>query len=412
MRVRGTMDFVRYFHPRFADAPALRHRMYRKVLPSLLRPLDRIRSLSEPSLARLMRFLQMWERAVPVSPVIREFLEARRPDAVIVSPLIDAASDQMDVARAAQAAGVPLVAAISSWDNLTNKGHMRLVPDLVTVWNEHQKHEAVDVSRRAGRSRGRHRSAAVRPLVRPRAEPVARGVLPDGRAARHAAVRAVHGIVGVHRPLRGRGAVRPALARGAARAASDPALRDAAVLVRPHPFNADAWVNADFSDLGPVAVWPRQRYTPAEESARTSFFDSLYYSAAIVGINTSAMIEGAILRRPVLSLLTPEFAGTQEGTLHFHYLLPENGGFLRVAHSLPEHEAQLVEVLRNPELVREQTERFVAAFLRPHGLDVACTPLLASAIERAARDTAVRAAARVDWARKRCAGWPSRRPFW
>jgi hypothetical protein len=114
--------------------------------------------------------------------------------------------------------------------------------------------------------------------------------------------------------------------------------------LRPHPFNADAWVNADFSDLGPVAIWPRQRYTPAEESARTSFFDSLFYSAAIVGINTSAMIEGAILSRPVLSLLTPEFAGTQEGTLHFHYLLPENGGFLRVAHSLDEHEAQLAEV--------------------------------------------------------------------
>ena len=58
---------------------------------------------SERSLARLMRFLQAWERAIPVSPVIREFLEARRPDAVIVSPLIDAASDQVDVARAAQA---------------------------------------------------------------------------------------------------------------------------------------------------------------------------------------------------------------------------------------------------------------------------------------------------------------------
>jgi hypothetical protein len=172
------------------------------------------------------------------------------------------------------------------------------------------------------------------------------------------------------------------------RTSSDAGLRDAAILIRPHPFNADAWVNADFSDLGPVAIWPRQRYTPAEESARTSFFDSLFYSAAIVGINTSAMIEGAILSRPVLSLLTPEFAGTQEGTLHFHYLLPENGGFLRVAHSLEEHEAQLAEVLRNPALVRQQTERFVGAFLRPHGLDVACTPLLAGAIERAGRETA------------------------
>jgi hypothetical protein len=67
--------------------------------------------------------------------------------------------------------------------------------------------------------------------------------------------------------------------------------------------------------------------------------------------------------------------------------LPENGGFLRVAHALDEHEAQLAEVLRNPELVREQTAHFVGTFLRPHGLDVACTPIIAGALERAARET-------------------------
>ena len=42
-----------------------------------------------------------------------------------------------------------------------------------------------------------------------------------------------------------------------------------------------------------------------------------------LGVNTSAMIEAAILGRPVLSVLAPEFAATQEGTVHFHYLLPE-----------------------------------------------------------------------------------------
>jgi hypothetical protein len=118
--------------------------MYRKVLPRLLRPLNRIRSMSERSVARLIRFLQAWERVVPVDAEIGEYLAARRPDAVIVSPLIDAASDQMDCARAAQAAGIPLVVAISSWDNLTNKGHLRLVPDMVTVWNGQQKKEAVE----------------------------------------------------------------------------------------------------------------------------------------------------------------------------------------------------------------------------------------------------------------------------
>jgi hypothetical protein len=385
--VRGTIDFVRYFHPRFADAPALRRRMYRKVLPRVLRPLDRIHTLSERSLGRLLRFLQAWERAIPIDPTIREYLEARRPDAVIVSPLIDAASDQMDVARAAQAAGLPLVAAISSWDNLTNKGHMRLVPEMVTVWNEHQKHEAVAYhgvpadrvavtgaqlfDRWFGREPSQPREAFCRMVGLPDTRPF---ILFTGSSVFIA--RSEVEVPFVRRWLEG------------LRRSGDPNLRDAAVLVRPHPFNADSWVTADFSDLGPVAIWPRQRYTPADESARTSFFDSLYYSAAIVGINTSAMVEGAILHRPVLSLLTPEFAGTQEGTLHFHYLLPENGGFLRVAHSLAEHEAQLVDVLRDPDLVREQTERFVAAFLRPQGLEVACTPLLASALERAARDTA------------------------
>jgi hypothetical protein len=96
------------------------------------------------------------------------------------------------------------------------------------------------------------------------------------------------------------------------------------------------------------------------------------------------MIEAAILLKPVFSVLTPEFAGTQEGTLHFHYLLPENGGFLRVASSIDEHVTQLQTVLDTPDSVRDQTERFVKSFLRPNGLSVSCTPVLAGEIERAA----------------------------
>jgi hypothetical protein len=136
-------------------------------------------------------------------------------------------------------------------------------------------------------------------------------------------------------------------------------------------------------------------------------FDSLYYSAAVVGVNTSAMVEAAILQKPVLSLLAPEFAATQEGTLHFHYLLPENGGFLRVAASIDEHVRQLAEALRNPDRIREQTERFVAGFIRPHGLGTACTPILTDVLQRAAlqgrRGTTPETAGARLW---RCAAWP------
>jgi len=387
--VRGTMDFSRYLHPKFAEASALRTRMFRKVLPTAMRPLNRIGRLSEPALARLQRVLQAIERAIPVSTTIRGFLESHRPDAVIVSPLVDAASEQVDAVRAAQAAGIPVVAAIASWDNLTNKGLLRVVPDLVTVWNEHQKTEAVSYH---GVPADRVAVTGAQLFDRwfDRAPSLSREAFGElvGLRDRRPYVLFAGSSVFIARSEFEVPFVRKWLE--ALRRSEDPVLRDMPVLVRPHPFNVDAWTDADFSDLGPVAIWPRQRYTPAEESARNSFFDSLHYSAAIVGLNTSAMVEAAILGKPVLSLVTPEFAGTQEGTLHFRYLLPENGGFLRVAHSLDEHQAQLASALANPEVVRAQTEQFVRAFLRPRGLDAACTPVLADAIERAASVRSVR----------------------
>jgi hypothetical protein len=94
--------------------------------------------------------------------------------------------------------------------------------------------------------------------------------------------------------------------------------------------------------------------------------------------------------------LADEFQDTQGGTLHFRYLLSENGGFLRVAKSLPEHAAQLAETLANPSLGRDACERFVRTFIRPHGMDVDATPVLVSALEQLAvhpHQTAVQLAA-------------------
>ena len=381
--VRGTTDFVRYLDPRFAEAPALRDRIRRRVLPPILAPLDRIRSLSPAALKGVLGVLRACESAIPIPVRVREYLAAARPDVVVVSPLVDAASDQVDTVRTAQAAGIPVVAAIASWDNLTNKGHLRVVPDRVTVWNEQQKAEAVTLHGMAAervavtgaqlfdrwfvREPSQSREDFCRMVGLPDARPF---VLFTGSSVFIA--RSEAEVPFVRRWLE------------ALRRSTDPALRDIAVLVRPHPFNCEAWATADFSDLGLVAIWPRARYTPAAASARTSFFDSRYFSTAVVGINTSAMIEAAILLKPVFSVVTPEFAHTQEGTLHFRYLLPANGGFLEVATTIEEHVAQLASTLANAEQTRVRTEAFVGRFLRPHGMETPCTPILGSEIERAA----------------------------
>jgi len=381
--LRGTFDFVRYLQPRFADAPALRARMKRKVLPSWMAWRDRTQTLSERQLARSYRWLTRLESAIPVSRRLTHFFDTHRPDAVIVSPLVDAASDQVDAVRAAQSLGIPAVAAIASWDNLTNKGQLRVQPDMVTVWNEEQKREAVTLhgidparvevtgaqlfdrwfERRPSQSREQFCAMVGLPADR-------EIVLYTGSSVFIAP-----------------SAIEAPFARrwiAALRASNDSVVANAAVLIRPHPFNVEGWQATDFSNLGPVAIFPNARFTPSADSARRHFFDSLYYASVIVGVNTSAMVEAAILGKSVLSLMTADFAATQQGTLHFHYLLPENGGFLRVARSFDEHVAQLADTLHNPDISRAQTQAFVRSFLRPRGLDVPCTPLLADALERAA----------------------------
>jgi hypothetical protein len=381
--VRGTFDFIRYLQPRFADAPALRARMKRKVLPSWMAWLDRNQTLSDRQLARWYYWLTCLESAIPVSRRLTHFFNTHRPDAVIVSPLVDAASDQVDAVRAAQSLGVPAVAAIASWDNLTNKGQLRVQPDMVTVWNEEQKREAVTLHG-IEPARAEVTGAQLfdrwferRPSQSREAFCAMVGLPTDREIVLYTGSSVFIAPSAIEAPFARRWIA-------ALRASGDPIVANAAVLIRPHPFNVDGWQATDFSDLGPVAVFPNARFTPSADSARASFFDSLYYASATVGVNTSAMVEAAILGKPVLSLMTGDFAATQQGTLHFHYLLPENGGFLRVARSFDEHVTQLTDALRNPDISGAETQSFVQSFLRPRGLDVPCTPLLADALERAA----------------------------
>jgi hypothetical protein len=387
--VRGTMDWARYLHPRLASAATLRARMKRQGLPLLFQWADRIRSVRETRLRTLMRTLAACERAIPVAQTLLDFLDTHRPDLVLVSPLVEAASEQVDLVRAARARGIRTAAMIASWDNLTNKGDLRVAPDRVVVWNEAQKREAVELHRVRpenvvvtgsqvfdrwfGRAPSRERGEFCAMVGLPVAKPF---VLFVGSSVFISRVE----VPFVRRWIE------------ALRASSDPAVRDIAVLIRPHPYNGAQWADADVRGLADVAVWPRGKHNPVDELNRSDFFDSMHHSVGVVGVNTSAMIEAAIVGRPVFSILTPEFSGSQEGTLHFHHLLPENGGFLRVAGDLDEHVTQLGAVLRHPDAARNELASFVRSFVRPHGTDRACAPMVVDAIEQLGRAPAPRAA--------------------
>jgi hypothetical protein len=141
-----------------------------------------------------------------------------------------------------------------------------------------------------------------------------------------------------------------------------------------------------------VVLWGAN---PVDPESRADYFDSMFNAAAVVGLNTSALVESAIVDRPVFTILLPEFRESQEGTFHFHYLLDAANGFLNTSRSLDEHAQQMAGLLSGGAV--RSNRRFVEHFVRPKGAAAAATPVFADAVEQLARDTPPRRRASDAW---------------
>jgi hypothetical protein len=375
---RAAADYLRYLAPEYRDAHALRDRAEARV-PARWRAALAPRVMrTRTGAAAASAMLRAIEHALPPSPSVMKRVARHAPDAVLVTPLVDLGSGQVEYIKAARALGVRCGLCVHSWDNLTNKGLIHVRPDRVFVWNDAQRREAVHLHRiPAGdvvvtgapvfdqwfeRGPSTTRDAFCRTIGLPATKPFflylcsSQFIAPREDDFIRTWIRAV-------------------------RSASDPHVRDAGILVRLHPRTQPRHaVHFAFPEFEHVAVWPQGGANPVNESSKNDYFDSLYHAAAAVGINTSAQIEAGVVGRPVFSIRVPAYAATQEGTLHFHYLLRESGGLLNIADTLDEHTRQLAGAL-NGGVDRDRLQTFVRGFVRPDGLDQPATPRLADAIE-------------------------------
>jgi hypothetical protein len=391
--VRALADLARYAHPRYERAPELRERMATKMMNHLrksgefdpvtrvlgLRVARRLAGRTDADYSEgVIRTMRSLEEAIPTSTAVDHFIREWAPDVVLATPVVNRASPQVEFLKSARRLGIPAATLVASWDNLTNKGLLKWVPERVFVWNEIQRREAVELH------------------GMPEERVVATGAqLFDAWFERrpstsHEKFAARVGL-DVARPYVLYTCSNPAMTEtressfvlawlDALRA--DERLRSLGVLVRPHPNDDGEWAEVDLERYENVAVWPRGGVHTVTDDARADFFDSLAHSAAVVGINTTAMIEAAIVGKSVLTVIAPGFA--QENTLHFDYLLQEHGGFLHVASSLEEHVGQLAHVLDEDAAGAERRRGFVESFVRPHGVDRPATPILADAVEELA----------------------------
>ena len=363
-QVRLAADYLRYLDRQFSGALYLRRRL-EKYLEGPWRILTRAPQ-GLPGSGALVRALVAVERLVPVDRKLEAAIAAHSPDIVLVTPLIGRTMtdrQQTDTVKAARRLGVPVGFGVSTWDQLTTKGIVKAAPDRTFVWNPIQREEATEL----------HRLPAASVVVtgaqlfdrwfdrapsRKRDEHLAHVGLATSRYVLYAGssrtiAKPKHEIAFVRRWLT------------ALRESGDPVLTELGVLVRPHPTNLERWAEQDLSELG-AAVAPRTLpELPMSRSDEDLYFDSIHHSSAVVGINTTAMVESFIQRRPVLTIRAREFRSTQEGTVHFRHLASAQEGALQIAATMDEHLAQLHSALQHPEQLRPAIDGFLLLGVRP-----------------------------------------------
>jgi hypothetical protein len=381
-RLRRIADLLRFLGPEFAHCTELRNRAIKRAPRLVVLPLPLWFLKSAFGRAVLMSVIKRVERAIPSRTQVEAFIATHDPDVVLFTPLLKLGSVQPDYLKSAQMLGHRTMLCVASWDNLSSKALIRFPPDAVTVWNEVQKREAIELhgvpSERVVVTGAQNFDAWF--VWKPRArdefcrrvglDPAKPYLLYVCSALFAASISEAEFVKGWIRTMR---------------ASGHPKLAEASILIRPHPKRGREWITGDVDALPNVVIWPRGGAMPVERDAKADYYDSMYHSAAVVGLNTTALIEAGAVGRPVHTLLAPEFSGSQNETLHFPYLTEIEGGLLRVAADFDEHARHLAEALDGVRWGEQQRRRFLELFVRPHGLDVTSTSVFLNAIESLAK---------------------------
>jgi len=373
--LRGARDYVRYFDPRYAQATRLVRRAY-EIAPTEFVLYCERHPWVKRHWARVSAALALAEDLIPSDPAFEAFLREERPDLILVTPLVTFESYQTDYVKAAHRLGIPIVFIPFSWDNLTNKGLMRIQPDRVLVWNEVQQREAIELHGCPPENvvltgAARFDDFFDRTLSTTREAFFAEyGLDPSRPMVLYLGSSQLTGPNEMELIRRWAESMR---------ASDDEVIRTCNILIRPHPALRNSWLSVNYSDLHHVGVSMN-----ASRGADQDLYDSLHHAHAAVGLNTSAMLEAAVVGRPVHTLVIPGFDEGQIGTMHFHYLVEAYGGLATIARDFAEHHRQLSGVLQGPPQSTVRSRHFAEQFLRPHGLARPVSPILTAEVERAA----------------------------
>ena len=305
--------------------------------------------------------LRVWrwvEAASPASPAVTATLNRIDPDVMLISPGVWPTDPvEADYVHAARMLGIPTIGCANGWDDLTGHGTVHALPDLYLAWNESMAQEAVEIhdfpasTIRITGAPQLDTFFSLRPRAT-RAEVCARMGRPDAPYA---------------------------VFLGSPRTIWD----DDSFVVKAL---ADALAR-ELGDRAPsCVVLPYASEPPASPQ---EYVDQLAHATCVFGLNTPAFLDAVIADRPCLTIVSDIYWPAQGCTGHFRHLL--KGRFLEICRNMGEVASGVRRIMGGDDAHAADRRAFTRWFLRPCGLHVTASDVVASVIETAAMPRAGRA---------------------
>jgi hypothetical protein len=376
--VRTINDYLGYFNLDYVRLNKPKDRIEKRlgfILTTSLKGIQFFFKLS--GIKQVEKVIKQIEKAIPSDPKLSKIILEENADLVLITPLINFSFVQTDYLKSAKNLSINCGVCVHSWDNLTTKGKIQIEPYRLFVWNHIQQKEAIEIHNISpskivvAGAQCYDRWFERKPTTQPEEFKQKIGFSSNSSYILYLCSS------GYFMPEEVE-FVREWIQK--LRTSDNPLIQQISILIRPHHQYAEQWQTVDLSQWKNVVIWPKNGENPVTLESSNNFYDSIYHSTAVMGINTSAMIEAGILNKPVYTILDPRFQDVQTDTIHFHYLV--KGGLIQSSENFNEHLQQLSAMLKGGgQEYREQIQHFICNFVRPYGLDVPCTPILANAIE-------------------------------
>lgn len=308
------------------------------------------------------QLLPFIEEICPPEKTILDDIRQINPDLIIASPANMRFSEEVEYVKAGRSLGIPTAIIVLSWDNLTTKGLFHVHPDLVLCWNSSHVDEAIQIHQISKEN-----------------------VLPIGATffdkwfdtqRFDLAKEEFYSRVGLRR-----GYPFFLYLGSSANIAEDESwlveelnnairlhpgmnMRNAQLLIRPHPANAKNYCKLDGQEN--LVIWPKLGALPESDDSQIEFVNSVRHSVATVGINTTGMMDAIILGRPCITIMADRYQKTQSEASHFRHLF--DSGALEIATDGKSCATILNKLLEGKDETLEAREAFVRKFVRPYGL--------------------------------------------